>query len=187
MVTIVEGNHWKDNHDSSLTYDEMRQLILTICTDVPGMSNPPDIMPQEFKFLSLVLRDGKNGVVFLVNGIHQGNELHYNLKCVAAGGDSEFHVYVAQGGKVNVKTKPLASTPRRIKEGTAGKHAVVPLFKYKNTGISWRQHGNAPLLLWPAVFEKNGYAGRERGKSFSIGNSAPIMTRGPNPFTETLI
>jgi hypothetical protein len=187
MVSIVEGNNWQTNHESSVSYAAMVKLIKQIVADIPGMDQPPETMPTEIKSLSAVLRDEKNGVIFLVKGIHQDDELHYNLRCVAAGGDSEFHVYVKQGLERKVRTMPVKSTPLKVKQGIAGKVAEVSLFEYKNSGISWRKHENSPLLLWPAVFVKNGYPGRFRGNSFSIGNSKVITTRGPNPNTETLI
>ena len=187
MVSIVEGNSWETNHDSSLVFGNMSALIKRICGDIPGMDDPPDGMPQEFKSLSLVLRDQKNGVVFLSKGIHQDDELHYNLTCVAAGNNSEFHLYVAQGNEKLVRTMPLKATPLRDKNGISGKYAEVALFQYKNTGMSWRLNENAPLIKWPSVFVKNGYPGRVRGNSFSVGNSQPIKTRGPNQFTETLL
>jgi hypothetical protein len=181
MVQITAGNAWKKDHKSSLTFEEMVVLIKAICTDVGGMGAPPNLMPRQFKDLSLVLQGEKNGVVFLVSGLHQDDELHYNLQCRAAGGLSEFHVYVAQGAKKMVQTKALTATKLRDKLGTSGAVAEVPLFAYKNTGLSWAEHENSPFLLWPAQFEKNGYPGRQRGKSFSIGNSTPIMRRGPTP------
>lgn len=180
MVTIVEGNKWTDNHESSISLTSMCNLIKKICTEVSGMDAPPQIMAQQFHSLSLVLRDQKNGVVFISKGVHQDDELHYNLTCVAAGGKSEFHVYVGQGAEKKVATLPLKPTPLNKKLGVAGQFAQVSLFLYKNVGLSWREHDNAPLLKWPAMFQKNSYPGRQRGNSFSVGNSEPIKIRGVN-------
>ena len=187
MVHVSEGKDWQDNHDSKISFKALHGLVNRIVDDIPGMDNPPNTMATEFQSLSLVLREQKNGVIFLAKGIHQDDELHYNLLCKAAGGNSEFHIYVKQGLEKKIQTLPVRDTPYMRQLGIAGKVAETSLFQYANGGISWRKHEGSPLLLWPAMFVKNGYPGRVRGNSFSIGNSKATRERAPNYKTETLV
>jgi hypothetical protein len=181
MISIVPVTGWDsgDSHDSNFDQAGMQNLIRRICSEVPGMDNPPTTMPIEMKILSEVLRERRIGVIFLQRGIHQAGELHYTISCVAAGGGS-FHIYIVQGPVAKVSTLPLSQKFQNRRDGVAGMSAEVSLFAYVNAGVTYQLHPDAPILLWPALFRKeNLYPGRRRGLSFCKGNSEPISSRPP--------
>jgi hypothetical protein len=182
-LTIQETKNWdaENSHDSNLTFAEMKTLIKGICEDIEGMESPPDTMPTEIQNLSTVLRGKKNGVLFLDKGIHQADELHYTISCVAAAKIGSFHVYVKQGTTVAKHTKPAKFNTFTKALGLVGKSAEVKLFKYVNSGITYQEHPQSPALLWPALFIKeNLYPTRKRGNSFCAGNVQVVTSRGPS-------
>jgi hypothetical protein len=145
------------------------------------MKQPPGDMPQEFRSLSEVLQDRVPGLkppIFLDSGIHQADELHFTLT-VKFAYKGAFHVYLAKGNQRTVYTKPVRNSPAGQRFNTVGKVMPFQFYEYKPVGITYEvSKGN--FKRWPAAFSKNSYPGRERGKSFSAANTAPIISRAPN-------
>lgn len=158
-----------ENHESSLSEDEMKALVLAIL-DIPGMKAPPPEMPDTIKALAERLSSA-DGRVLVQKGIHQRDtDCHFTVALLPleAGG---YHVWLKAGEDVVVNTGP-------VKWGSAdrvGKVGHRNRFKYVPSGVSFLQGKAKVETKWPAMFViSKGHMpiGRARGQSFSIGNSA---------------
>lgn len=183
---LTGWNGSKENHDSSLSADEMRELIMKIPTQIDDPIEG-NCSCTEIKNLFHCFSDTPMHKLKLVKGIHQADKLHYTI-CLLEGGC--FHIYVAQGPTKIVKTAKygsnLGSVKSNMKKYTETTFSY-DLFEYKNVGISYQlcdqnyKEKIGVTELWPAQFNVRGkYAGRVRGNSFSLGNSAPITAYAPN-------
>jgi hypothetical protein len=161
------------NHESSLTAPEMRPLVLAVL-NIPGMDNPPDIMPEELRKLSAALRSADDEVV-VRKGIHQREtSIHFTIN-VSPSFCSNFHVYVTQGPQLNGYTDPF---PKIKASGNfAGLAYRISRYNYVPTGITFEDAGHV-IVCWPAVFVQNDghkQPGLPRGRSLSIGNRKPDL------------
>ena len=181
----VAGWSETDNHDSSLTGEQMRALIMKIPQEIadPVTGKCPC---DEIKNLFRCFSDKPMHKLKLVKGIHQDAQLHYTIALLDGGC---FHVYVAQGATQTVETKKYGSNLETVRSNMK-KYTETSfsysLFDYKNVGISYLscdenyRAKTGVQKLWPAMFRvRNNYAGRVRGNSFSLGNSAPIAAYAP--------
>ncbi|MBX9698514.1 MAG: hypothetical protein K2X74_03700 [Acetobacteraceae bacterium] len=151
------------NHESSLTLDEMKVLVMRIL-DIPGMKAPPADMPESIKLLATTLASD-TGKVIVKKGIHQRDtDVHFTVNIYPEAGGA-YHVWLKAGEEAETVTGT----------NTAGKAMKVKLFRYRPTGIT---HRVGPVdLKWPAAFvysAGNMGLGRPRGQSISIGNVAAV-------------
>jgi len=183
-ATIEFSGNWSgtdddyDNHESSLSDDEMKPLVKSILL-LSGMDNPPLLMPAIFKTLSAAMQDSDETIV-VTKGIHQRNDkVHFNIKI--KGLVPVYHVFVGPGDNVEVESSP-AIAGWGISQSNVGKTIKRTLFEYKTTGLSIVTGGNV-CLLWPAQFsqlsELEKPLGRKRSTSFSIGNSTIVQNYVP--------
>src|SRR5262245_29888402 len=177
MPTFAEGFSWngtdtqnQSNHDSNLTFAELREIAARICDEVPGMKKPPASMPPQIKRLSDVLQDkvSSNPAIIIDKGIHQANQLHFTLTCNYANGGA-FHIYVTKGDGEKVYSEPVKDGALTRKFKTVGKVMPHTLYKYKCTGVSFvlRDNDVNDVETWPPTLNRNAYPGRKRGNSFS--------------------
>ncbi len=165
-----------ENHESSLSQDEMTALVLAVL-DIPGMGELPAEMPEPIKALAERLAS-KDGRVQVQKGIHQrDSDVHFTIALLplTAGG---YHIWLKAGGDVVVNTGPVKWGAPSAK----GKVAHRNLFKYQPTGLSFLEGKAKVEHKWPAMFvvsKGNMPLGRPRGQSFSVGNSTTVAQTTP--------
>ena len=175
MPKIRYADNWKGdsdmgpNHERSLTEDEMGARVLRILA-IPDITDDSKIKHPRIKELidRLLTADGK---VVVKKGERETN-IHFtiNVDPEAAGA---LHVWVAEGGSVNVPSAPVAPS---------GKVARVPLFTYQPVGISVKV--DSVFENFPTTFKLvNGRSekgiSRPRGTSFSVGNKTTAAGTPP--------
>lgn len=186
-MAIVCADTWQgtanngkwDNHESSLSKDEMIALAGTI----PGLFTTDPLPPGTPQCFIDLAESFKSGTVTITKGIHQrDSKVHFDVTGSKGVTRGTFHVFVVPGvDKIAVSPKIGWGAPK-----LTGKTVERTLFAYAVSGLSYRV--GAMDHLFPAVFAQladlEKPLGRPRGKSFSAGNSNAVPT---NSERETLL